>query len=75
MLSVEMIAGCFFSSRGGITIYATAVVVFGTSTVLNAMEAGDHEQQEFLDRSVFSDALRAMRMDYNAARSAAARCN
>lgn len=57
-----MIAGCFFSSRGGITIYVTAVVVFGTSTVLNAMEAGDHEQQEFLDRSVFSDALRAMRM-------------
>ena len=46
-----------------------------TSTVLNVMEAGDHEQQEFLDRSVFSDALRAMRMDYNAARSAAAQSN
>ena len=39
------------------------------------MEAGDHEQQEFLDRSVFSDVLRAMRMDYNAARSAAAQSN
>lgn len=75
MLSVEMITGCFFSSRGGITMYVTAVVAFGTLTVLNVMEAEDHEQQEFLDRSVFFDALRAMKMDYNAARSAAAQCN
>ena len=75
MSSVEMIADVFFSSRGGITMYVTAVVGFGTLTVLNVMEAGDHEQQEFLDRSVFSDALRATKMDYNAARSAAAQCN
>lgn len=56
-------------------MYVTAVVAFGTLTVLNVMEAEDHEQQEFLDRSVFFDALRAMKMDYNAARSAAAQCN
>lgn len=56
-------------------MYVTAVVVFGTWTVLNVMEAGDQEQQEFLDRSVFSDALPAMKMDYNAARSAAAQRN
>lgn len=30
-------------------MYVTAVVVFGTLTVLNVMEAGGHEQQEFLD--------------------------
>lgn len=56
--------------RGGIVMYAKAVVVFATSTVSSVMEARDHEKQDFLDRLAFYDVRRVMKTDYNAAQSA-----